>query len=300
MVDTNNSPVPYSSKTMTFSQQASQSESPFPEVSIQLIYKGNKVSKALCVSPDRAKHYFGPRQAVAKQDSVIESAKDIEAVIVELAKKYNVDSVVCSHYLGINLWVEGARGASIVAALYDKKIPGVLIAHYDNVGARNFENPRNNMLFNYEIRTLRQKIPCVITTPPKPEREDILKGITICKDEIKGKVLKERSPCEVEIEIARVSYDFIGIQSHKEIVWFPSSMLPDDISRKVFIGQYLSVISNPHAELSNDLFFYNFKHLDAKSRKSQDCASELLFGNKDIKSSTRSNKKILQLTKPSA
>lgn len=168
--------------------------------------------------------------------------------------KENTEGAVCNHRLS-NSGLANFYGAELVAALYDRKLPSILITQYTEMDT------------SLSIRKWRRKIP-VLLSREQANASSIAKGIENSRSELCGNILSSRKPYRTIVRITnldeesheRVVDAFVpGWNPHKA-VRFPASLVPEQL-------QY--ILSKPNvrlfahinigAEKSDDLYFERFE-----------------------------------------
>ncbi|MFB2920256.1 MULTISPECIES: hypothetical protein [Aerosakkonema] len=165
----------------------------------------------------------------------------------------NAQGAVCDHRLS-NFGFASFYGAELVAALYDLKIPSLLITQYVEMDT------------SFSIRKWRHKIP-VLLSREEADGSNITKGIEVCTSEIHGKIPSTRKSRRT---IVRITY--IDDKSHEPVIdafvpsWnphkavrFPLSLIPENIRPALKENIRLFAYVNTGAEKSDDLYFEKFE-----------------------------------------
>jgi len=197
----------------------------------------------------------------------IEDMEGFEPILIEQSDEYSSDAnkladyiaqkdvygVICDHRLK-PLGFADFYGSKLVAALYDKKIPAILVTQ--------FFHPD----LNISIREYRDKIPVLI------ERKyinpiEIVNGLEYCLSEINGKFSRFRKPYNTLVRI-----DSFHNEDGKDIVdaiipgWdyetavrFPKSIIPEELHEHLSIGTRLFADVNIGAETNDQIYLKNFE-----------------------------------------
>jgi hypothetical protein len=174
----------------------------------------------------------------------------------ELASRIaeNAQGAVCDHRLS-NSGLANFSGAELVAALYDRKLPSLLISQYIEMDT------------SLSIRRWRRKIP-VLLSRDEADASSISKGIEDCRLELRGDIPSTRRPHRTIVRITnidkasneRVVDAFVpGWNPHKAIR-FPASLIPEEIRDDALKpGVRLFAHVNIGADKSDDLYFDKFE-----------------------------------------
>lgn len=168
--------------------------------------------------------------------------------------KKNTEGAVCDHRLS-NSGLANFYGAELVAALYDRKLPSLLITQYTEMDT------------SLSIRKWRRKIP-VLLSREQANASSIAKGIEISRSELNGNILSSRKPYRTIVRITNIDEEshepvvdaFVpGWNPHKA-VRFPASLVPEQLQyilSKPNVRLFAHV--NIGAEKSDDLYFERFE-----------------------------------------
>ncbi|MDF5713897.1 MAG: hypothetical protein PUP93_08380 [Rhizonema sp. NSF051] len=173
----------------------------------------------------------------------------------ELASRIieNTQGAVCDHRLS-NSGLANFYGAELVAALYDRKLPSLLITQY------------TEMDISLSIRKWRRKIP-VLLSREQADASSIAKGIEDSKLELCGNVPSTRKSHRTIVRISNIDEEshervvdaFIpGWNPHKA-VRFPASLVPEQLWDALNPNARLFARVNIGAETSDDLYFEQFE-----------------------------------------
>ncbi|MDJ0902996.1 MAG: hypothetical protein QNJ55_29770 [Xenococcus sp. MO_188.B8] len=173
----------------------------------------------------------------------------------ELASRImnNAQGAICDHRL-MNSGLTNFYGAELVAALYDRKIPSLLITQYTDIDAP------------FSIRKWRRKIP-VLLNRDQADASSIAKGIEDCTSELHGNIPSTRKSYRTIVRITdideesheRVVDAFVpGWNPHKA-VRFPASLVPEHLRDKLKPNVRLFARVNIGAEKPDDLYFEKFE-----------------------------------------
>ncbi len=170
--------------------------------------------------------------------------------------KSEAQGALCAHRLA-RYGFTNLYGAKLVAALYDLKIPAVLITQYTDIDK------------DVSIRKWRDKIPVVLSRD-EANAYSIRRGIESCVSELYGHLSETRRPYRVLLRIAN-----IGNESNEKVVdvvipgWnpyravrFPASLVPSQLHRTLAPGVRLFAHVNIGAKKSDDLYFRDFELAD--------------------------------------
>ncbi|OBQ28252.1 MAG: hypothetical protein AN483_16665 [Aphanizomenon flos-aquae MDT14a] len=163
----------------------------------------------------------------------------------------NSQSAVCDHRLS-NYGFANFSGAELVAALYDRKFPSLLITQYTD----------------FSIRKWRHKIP-VLLSRKETNAVNISQGIEICKSELCGKMPSTRKTRRTIVRITNIDEEapesvvdaFVPSWNPHRAVRFPASLIPENLRDllKPNITIRLFAHVNTSAEKSDDLYFEKFE-----------------------------------------
>lgn len=175
----------------------------------------------------------------------------------ELASRIieNSQGAVCDHRLS-NSGFANFFGAELVAALYDRKFPSLLITQYTEMDT------------SFSIRKWRHKIP-ILLSREEADASTISKGIAICKSELCGKIPSTRKSRRTIVRITNIDEEahesvvdaFVPSWNPHRAVRFPASLIPENLRDllKPNITIRLFAHVNTSAEKSDDLYFEKFE-----------------------------------------
>lgn len=173
----------------------------------------------------------------------------------ELASRIieNSQGAVCDHRLS-NSGFANFFGAELVAALYDRKFPSLLITQYTEMDT------------SFSIRKWRHKIP-ILLSREEADASTISKGIAICKSELCGKIPSTRKSRRTIVSITNIDEEsgqivvdaFVPSWNPHKAVRFPASLVPEHLMDTLKPGIYLFAHVNTGAEKSEDLYFEKFE-----------------------------------------
>ena len=202
-------------------------------------------------------------------DSREETVLDIEgagysSLVIQHQRAYNkpldlvreirsrkAHAVVCDHRLAF-AGMAGFTGAEIAAALYDEKIPCILVTTYADQD------------YDVSIRKYRRKVP-VLLKRSDANKETIRGGIDSCCQELYGDRPLTRKPHSTIMTIKEIALEggekvvdvIIPAWDHREAVRFPADLIPNSL--KIKKGLWLIADVNIGAEKEDDLYFENFR-----------------------------------------
>ena len=169
------------------------------------------------------------------------------------------DAAVCDHRLHYGGYAT-FLGAELVAHLYTRKFPAVLVSQYSDID------------YDVSIRKFRKHIP-VMLSRDQADGNALQQGLTTCQAELDHGCPASRKAWRSLIQIN--SKDTEGTESVVDVVipaWnprtavrFPASLLPEDIRSEVdhaeadALDMYLFAYVNIGADNQHDLFFYGFE-----------------------------------------
>jgi hypothetical protein len=177
---------------------------------------------------------------------------DLVEKIVERA-----DAAVCDHYLQPADYAS-FYGAELVAALYRRRFPAVLISQFIDQD------------YDVSIRKWRHWIP-VILSKDQADPDQVIRGLDICRREHLGEFIPSRQACRTLVEVVRKSSEagqtvidvLVPTWNSRQPVRLPISLIPATLRRKVDIGTRLIAKVNTGAESSADLYFFDFEEAPA-------------------------------------
>lgn len=165
----------------------------------------------------------------------------------------NGDWALCDHRLQLQKMAP-FYGAELVAKLYDKHVPAILISQYTNID------------IGVSIRRWRHKIPAVFTHR-EFETDLVRDALEQCLDEFAGKPHPRRRPYRTLVRVVQRTQDsgedvidvMVPGWRVDEAVRLPVSLIPETIRRKAQPGQRFFAQVNTGAEVSEELFFKDFQ-----------------------------------------
>lgn len=165
--------------------------------------------------------------------------------------QHEAKAAVCDHHL-ISNYAEFS-GAMGVAALYEVKVPAVLVTAFGKA----------EML---EIRTYRRRVP-VLLTPKQANPDALVRGFELCQNEFGGRFIPTREPWKTMVRIEDIDktmvYAILPGWNSEEIVKFEAGLLPDSIRQQATAGLRLYATVNKGAEDQAELYFENFQLANA-------------------------------------
>lgn len=173
----------------------------------------------------------------------------------ELASRIieNSQGAVCDHRLS-NSGFANFFGAELVAALYDRKFPSLLITQYTEMDT--------------SIRKWRHKIP-ILLSREEADASTISKGIAICKSELCGKIPSTRKSRRTIVRITNIDEEapesvvdaFVPSWNPHRAVRFPASLIPENLRDLLEPNKTIRLFAhvNTSAEKSDDLYFEKFE-----------------------------------------
>ena len=111
--------------------------------------------------------------------------------LLELIRWQECAAVVCDHRLSGTPFASFV-GAELIAALYSKNIPGLLLSTFAGVDS------------DSSIRRYRARIPCLISRS-QLDPDYILEGLRLCDSELKGQYAPERCSRRTLVRVVEVS-----------------------------------------------------------------------------------------------
>ncbi|MFN5241185.1 MAG: hypothetical protein ACK5WC_15770 [Aphanizomenon sp.] len=162
---------------------------------------------------------------------------------------------VCDHRLS-NYGFANFPGSELVAALYDQKIPSILITQYTEMDT------------SFSIRKWRHKIP-VLLSREETNAVNISQGIEICKSELCGKIPSTRKTRRTIVRITNIDKEthesfvdaFVPSWNPHRAVRFPASLIPENLRDLLEPNKTIRLFAhvNTSAEKSDDLYFEKFE-----------------------------------------
>jgi ActR/RegA family two-component response regulator len=176
------------------------------------------------------------------------NVNELASLIIE-----NSQGAVCDHRLS-NSGFANFFGAELVAALYDRKFPSLLITQYTEMDT------------SFSIRKWRHKIP-VLLSREEADASTISRGIEVCKSELYGKIPSTRKSRRTIVSITNIDQEsgemvvdaFVPSWNPYQAVRFPASLVPEHLRDILKPDVYLFAHVNTGAEKSDDLYFEKFE-----------------------------------------
>jgi hypothetical protein len=178
------------------------------------------------------------------------NVNELASLIIE-----NSQSAVCDHRLS-NSGFANFSGAELVAALYDRKFPSLLITQYTEMDT------------SFSIRKWRHKIP-ILLSREEADASTISKGIAICKSELCGKIPSTRKSRRTIVRITNIDEKapesvvdaFVPSWNPHRAVRFPASLIPENLRDLLEPNKTIRLFAhvNTSAEKSDDLYFEKFE-----------------------------------------
>lgn len=177
--------------------------------------------------------------------------KEVNVLASHIEK--NAQGALCDHRLA-NYGLTTFSGATLVAALYDRKIPSILMTQYTDIDA------------DVSIRKYRRKIP-VLLSRDEANAATIKKGIEDCVLELDGKVPFTRIPHRTLLNITHITNEsneqvidvIVPSWNPHKAVRFPASLIPQELHSALVVDRWLFADVNTGAEKSDDLYFDCFE-----------------------------------------
>ncbi len=165
----------------------------------------------------------------------------------------NAQGALCDHRLA-NYGRTNFSGAKLVAELYDRKIPSILITQYTDIDA------------DVSIRKYRRKIP-VLLSRDEANAATIKKGIEDCVLELDGTVPITRIPHRTLLNITHITNEsnekvidvIVPSWNPHKAVRLPASLIPQELHSELVVDRWLFADVNTGAEKSDDLYFERFE-----------------------------------------
>jgi hypothetical protein len=178
------------------------------------------------------------------------SLRSIDAIINFIRE--TAQGAICTHRL-IQRGPTYFYGAELAAALYDAKIPTLVVTQYTAID------------FNGPLRKWRDKLP-IVFNPREFDTDTILDGFDLCMQELQGNFSKERMPHEVLLNVTNIEleggekvvdvnipYDW----DHYQIIRFPMSLIPANLHSQIIRDIWLKAEVNTDARFCDELYFRN-------------------------------------------
>ena len=182
---------------------------------------------------------------------VDEFFREVDVLASHIEK--NAQGALCDHRLA-NYGRTNFSGATLVAELYDRKIPSILITQYTAIDA------------NVSIRKSRRKIP-VLLSRDEANAATIKKGIEDCVLELDGTVPITRIPHRTLLNITHITNEsnekvidvIVPSWNPHKAVRLPASLIPQELHSELVVDRWLFADVNTGAEKSDDLYFERFE-----------------------------------------
>lgn len=177
--------------------------------------------------------------------------RDIGSLVDYMTR--NAQGALCDHRLAPR-GMASFYGASVVAALYDRGLPAILVTQYKEID------------MDVSIRKWRHKIP-VLLSRDEANPDSIRSGIIACAAELSGNIPAIRKSHRVVLRIVEITQESnetvvdVMIPSwnpHKGIR-LPISLIPNELHSSLVIGVHLIAFVNIGAEHSEDVYFRQFE-----------------------------------------
>lgn len=181
-------------------------------------------------------------------DGSFKQVSDLASYIAQ-----NAQYALCDHRLA-HYGLANFSGSRLVAALYDLKIPSLLITQYTEIDA------------DVSIRRYRRKIP-VLLSRDEANASNIKKGIEDCVLELDGRVPSTRIPHRTLLNITHITNEsneevidvIIPSWNRHKAVRLPTSLIPQKLHNALTVDAWLFAYVNTGAEKSDDLYFEGFE-----------------------------------------
>jgi hypothetical protein len=146
-------------------------------------------------------------------------------------------------------------GAELAAALYDAKIPTLLVTQYTAID------------LNGSLRRWRDKLP-VVFNPREFDTDTILDGFDLCMQELQYGNFSDTRLAHKEVCFNVVNIEFEGSEQmvdvnitynwdHYQMIRFPMSLIPADLHPQIVHDCWLQAEVNVGAHFCDDLYFRN-------------------------------------------
>lgn len=165
----------------------------------------------------------------------------------------NAQGVLCDHRLA-NYGLTNFSGSTLLAELYDRKIPSILITQYTDIDA------------DVSIRKHRRKIP-VLLNRDEANATTIKKGIEDCILELGGTIPITRIPHRTLLNITHITNEsnekvidvIVPSWNPHKAVRLPVALIPQELHSALVVDTWLFADVNTGAEKSDDLYFEHFE-----------------------------------------
>jgi hypothetical protein len=179
------------------------------------------------------------------------SFSEVDALASHIEK--NAQGALCDHRLA-NYGRTNFSGAKLVAELYNRKIPSILITQYTDIDA------------DVSIRKYRRKI-SVLLSRDEANAATIKKGIEDCILELGGKIPITRIPHRTLLNITHITNEsnekvidvIVPSWNPHKAVRLPASLIPQELHSELVVDRWLFADVNTGAEKSDDLYFERFE-----------------------------------------
>ncbi len=194
--------------------------------------------------------------------SSLQSIQSIIGFIRETAQ-----AAICTHRL-IQRGPTYFYGAELAAALYDARIPTLVVTQYTAID------------FNSSLRKWREKLP-VVFNPREFDTETILEGFDLCRQELAGNFTKERLPHEALLNVSNIERDghepVIDVNitydwDHYQVIRLPLSLIPADLHAQITHNSWLKAEVNIGARFCDELYFRNITITESPDDEDPDIA----------------------------
>lgn len=167
--------------------------------------------------------------------------------------KQKVQGALCDHRLSHHGFAN-FYGASLVASLYERNIPAVLITQFVEIDK------------DVSIRKWRRKIP-VLLSRDEADTKSIKNGIEYCEAELRGDVPIARKPHRALFVVTEKTTEgnenvidiIIPSWNPKRAVRLPLALVPSTLHENIRENVWLFAQCNIGAEKSEDLYFEGFE-----------------------------------------
>jgi CheY-like chemotaxis protein len=165
----------------------------------------------------------------------------------------SADAAVCDHRLRPRAYAP-FDGAEVVACLYKKRIPAILVTQFSNMDA------------DLVIRSFRRHIP-VLLHRDQADASGIIEAFDLCDSELAGRLPEARRPVRTLVRIISVStnggvlaVDAIVPQWNPyEAIRFAGTLVPQHLHGQLATSKHLLARVNVGAKRQEDLFLEEFE-----------------------------------------
>jgi hypothetical protein len=198
-------------------------------------------------SRERELPYWEAEIAGFKTISVSAELQSVEETVAFI--QAHAQAAICTHRLapqgGTHFY-----GAALVAALYDRKIPALLVTQYTDID------------IHTTIRRWRDKIPVMLHSR-QLSFETVAQYLKECLDELHGEISVNRKPYRVMLNIVdiqevlgeKVIDATLSCWDHYQVVRFPISLVPLDLHARMKPDTWLFADVNIKTEYQDELYF---------------------------------------------